>query len=302
MKAEISVVVPVYNEQELLVKSVERLTGVMHGLGCPFEIILVDDGSSDRSCEIAARLCSYDERLKLIALSRNFGHQAAITAGMDYAAGDCVVVIDADMQDPPELIPQMYKLWKEGWQVVYGLRSKRLGESAAKLVTANLFYRVLDAVTETQIPRNVGDFRLIDRKVCDAMKSMPERGRYVRGLVSWTGFRQTALEYVRHERMAGKTKYTLKKMVKLAGNGLLSFSKFPLRLPMYLGAAVCLLSLIAAIVALCAAEGAAAAAFAACFVGGLCLLCLGFIGCYIGRILDQTQQRPEYIVNDTINM
>ncbi len=302
MKAEISVVVPVYNEQELLVKSVERLTVVMHTLSMPYEIILVDDGSRDNSRTIASRLCSYDERLKLIALSRNFGHQAAITAGMDYAEGDCVVVIDADMQDPPELIPQMVELWRAGSEVVYGLRTKRLGESAAKKATASLFYRVFDAVTETQIPRNVGDFRLIDRKVCDAMKSMPERGRYVRGLVSWTGFRQTALEYVRHERMAGKTKYTLKKMLALAGNGLLSFSKFPLRLPVYLGAGVCVLSLIALIVALCAAEGAVAAAFAACFVGGICLLCIGFMGCYIGRILDQVQQRPEYIVSDTINM
>ena len=221
---------------------------------------------------------------------------------MDNAEGDCVVVIDADMQDPPELIPQMVDLWRNGSEVVYGLRTKRLGESAAKTVTANLFYRVLDAVTETQIPRNVGDFRLIDRKVCDAMKSMPERGRYVRGLVSWTGFRQTALEYVRHERMAGKTKYTLKKMLTLAGNGLLSFSKFPLRLPAYLGAGICALSLIALIVALCAGEGAVAAAFAACFVGGICLLSLGLMGCYMGRILDQVQQRPEYIISEKINM
>ena len=300
----LSVIVPVYNEEEGLEPCIGHLAGVLEAGGESYEIILVDDGSSDRTPEIAEQMCSRDKRVKLIGLSRNFGHQAAITAGMELCTGNCVVVIDSDMQDPPELIPEMVRIWREGFDVVYGLRKRRLGETALKKLTASVFYRVLGAITEIDIPRDTGDFRLLDRNVCEAMKALPERGRYVRGLVSWVGFRQTALEYVRHERKVGKTKYNLKKMLRLAGNGLLSFSKVPLTAPLGIGAVVSLAALAALIVMLCLPvfySWAAAVSIVTFFIG-IGISCIGIVGCYLGRVLDQAQGRPEYIIARKINI
>ncbi len=294
---------PVYNEEAAIEIGVARLYKVLTQMQESFEIILVNDGSADRTPEILTALCEREKRLKLISFSRNFGHQAAITAGMALASGECIVVIDSDMQDPPELIPEMVRLWREGSDVVYGKRVSRLGETASKKLTASVFYRVLDAITETDIPRNVGDFRLISRRVCEAMKALPERGRYVRGLVSWVGFRQTAIEYIRQERSAGQTKYTLRKMLRLAGNGLLSFSKVPLELPLGLGALVCALSFVSIIVLLCLPSfyGWAMATSIVTLFLGLVIICIGIVGSYLGRVLEQVQGRPEYIIAKKVN-
>jgi len=239
-----SVVVPVYNEEAVVAETYRRLKHVMDSLGRPYEIIFVDDGSCDRTWDILSSFCESDKSAKLIGFSRNFGHQAAITAGMDYSSGRAVVVIDADLQDPPELIPEMLKRWREGFDVVYGVRSRREGETLFKKATASLFYRLLRRMTDVEMPLDAGDFRLVDRKVCDALKKIPERNRYVRGLISWLGFRQTGIEYVREKRFAGNTKYPLKKMLKFACDGITSFSYQPLRLANWCGVLVACVSIV----------------------------------------------------------
>lgn len=239
-----SVVVPVYNEELVVSESYRRLKCVMDSLGRPYEIIFVDDGSNDDTWNILSSICSCDKSVKLIAFSRNFGHQAAITAGMDYSSGRTVVVIDADLQDPPELIPEMLKKWRDGFDVVYGVRSRREGETFFKKASSALFYRLLKNMTDVDMPLDAGDFRLVDRKVCDALKKIPERNRYVRGLVSWLGFRQTGVEFVREKRFAGKTKYPMKKMLKLAFDGIASFSYQPLKLANWCGVIVTIVSLL----------------------------------------------------------
>lgn len=206
-----SIVVPLYNEEEVILESFKRLKQVMDKTGESYELLFVNDGSQDKTEELAAKLANEHKEVKLISFSRNFGHQIAITAGMDAASGEAIVVIDADLQDPPEVILQMIEKWKEGYEVVYGQRIKRKGETFFKKFTAKLFYRILKSMTSVDIPVDTGDFRLIDRKVCDAMKSLTEKNRYVRGLVSWVGFKQCAVTYVRDERFAGETKYPLKK-------------------------------------------------------------------------------------------
>ncbi len=253
-----SVVVPVYNEELVAAETCRRLKKVLGSLGCGYEIIFVDDGSVDGTDDILSFLCDNDRSIKKICFSRNFGHQAAITAGMEYSSGKTVVVIDADLQDPPELIPDMVSKWKEGFDVVYGIRSRRKGETLFKKVTSSLFYRLLKSITAVDMPLDAGDFRLVDRKVCDSLKKINERNRYVRGLISWLGFRQTGIEYVREKRFAGKTKYPFKKMLKFAWDGIASFSYKPLKLAGWCGFVITSLSMILLLTMLFTAPSGAA--------------------------------------------
>lgn len=308
MKSKIrySIIVPMYNEEAVIHETYRRLKTVMNKTGEAYELLFINDGSKDRSAEII-RECSYwDPTVKLIDFSRNFGHQIAITAGMDYAAGDAVIIIDADLQDPPELILDMISKWEDGFEVVYAKRTKRSGESKFKKWSASLFYRVLKASADVPIPVDTGDFRLIDRRVVDELKRLPENNRFVRGLVSWVGFRQTALEYERDERLAGETKYPLKRMIKLCVDGITSFSYKPLKLAGYLGA---LLSgagflyffyvLYLAIFTDATIKGWPSMIGIMVIFNGFVLLMLGIMGEYVGRIYDETKGRPLYIVRDS---
>lgn len=300
-----SIVIPVFNEEAVIAQTYQRLKKVMDTTAEAYELIFVDDGSSDRSAPLIKGFCNQDNTVKLISFSRNFGHQIAITAGMDYAAGAAVVVIDADLQDPPELILTMIAKWKEGYEVVYAKRVQRKGETVFKKLTARLFYRILRACTETDIPMDTGDFRLIDRKVCDALKQLPEKNRYVRGLVSWVGFRQTAVEFSRDPRLAGETKYSLKKMIKLSLDGLTSFSFKPIKLAGYSGALLTALGLVYLVLLMSfrlwdkAAISGWNLVLAFQFVLTGCLLTMmGIMGEYIGRIYDEARNRPLYIVRE----
>ncbi len=305
-----SIVVPLYNEEEVIHETYKRLRATMDSLGEPYELIFINDGSRDKTWELAKGLAAKDNNLRLIGFSRNFGHQIAITAGMDNASGRAIVVIDADLQDPPAVILDMIARWKEGYEVVYGRRLKRKGESFFKKFTAKLFYRALNAMTDVTLPVDAGDFRLIDRKVCDTLKSLPERNRYVRGLVSWVGFKQTAVDYVREERFAGETKYPLRKMLKLASDAITSFSYKPLKMSTWLGAFVALASFIFLIGIVIQRiffpdtvlmPGWASLAAISLFFNGIVLVMLGIIGQYVGRIYDEAKGRPLYIVGETVN-
>ncbi len=307
MKPVISVVIPVFNEEPVIIETYKRLTKVMVGIGESYELLFVNDGSRDMSAAIIADLCKQDKSVKLLNFSRNFGHQPAVTAGMDFAAGDAIVIIDADLQDPPEVIPEMLNLWRQGYDVVYGQRSKRKGESAFKKFTAKMYYRMLKRLTNVDIPVDTGDFRLIDRKVCDAMKMLGEKNRYIRGLVSWTGFNQTAVSYVRDERFAGETKYPLKKMIRFAMDGIAAFSYKPLKLATGVGFAIALLSFIYLIVILFqklmygnVIEGWASTIAVILFSQGIVLIMLGIMGEYIGRIYDEIKNRPIYLISQKI--
>ncbi len=302
-----SIVVPVFNEELVVEESYKRLKQVMDSTKEPYELIFVNDGSRDKTPEIVSGLCKMDPHVKLINFSRNFGHQTAITAGMDYSSGQAVVVIDADLQDPPEVILEMIAKWKEGYDVVYGQRLKRKGETFFKKITAKMFYRLLASMTSVDIPVDTGDFRLIDRKVCDVMSSLTEKNRYVRGLVSWVGFQQTAVTYVRDERFAGETKYPLKKMLKFAMDGITTFSYKPLKISTYIGFLVAVLSFIYLIVVIClrlftdvTVTGWASTLAVSLIFNGVILMMLGIIGEYIGRIYDETKNRPLYIIRERI--
>ena len=302
-----SVVVPVYNEESVVEECYRQLNEVMDTTKEPSELIFVNDGSRDATAEIVGKLCAKDESVKLINFSRNFGHQTAITAGMDFSTGQAVVVIDADLQDPPAVILQMIEKWKEGYDVVYGKREKRKGESLFKKATAKMFYRLLATMTSVDIPVDTGDFRLIDRKVCDVMSRLTEKNRYVRGLVSWTGFRQTAVSYVREERFAGETKYPLRKMLRFAMDGITTFSYKPLKISTYIGFILAFFSFVYLIVVLClrlftdvTVAGWASILAVLLISNGVVLMMLGIIGEYIGRIYDETKNRPLYIVRETI--
>jgi dolichol-phosphate mannosyltransferase len=269
------------------------------------EYIFINDGSKDNTYFCLKKIAESSSQVKVINFARNFGHQIAITAGMDYAYGDAVVIIDADLQDPPEVILQMVEKWKEGYDVVYGKRLKRQGETFFKKLTARAFYRILDSMTDVKLPVDVGDFRLIDRKVCDAMKMLPERSRYVRGLVSWVGFKQTSVEYVRDKRFAGETKYPLKKMLKLANDGIFSFSYKPLKLATFFGMTVSALSFIYLIVVLIQklinhniVAGWASSMAVSLFFNGVMLIVIGIMGEYVGRIYEEVKARPLYIVGE----
>jgi dolichol-phosphate mannosyltransferase len=304
-----SIVAPVYNEEALVAEFCQRAVAALEPLGEPFEVILVNDGSRDRSMEIMRELHERDPRVKVLNFSRNFGHQIAITAGTDYARGRAVAVIDSDLQDPPEVIPEMIARWREGYQLIYGVRAEREGETAFKLATASLFYRLIRKITNMNIPLDTGDFRLMDRKVVDALKSMREHHRFMRGLSVWVGFRQTGVPYKRDARKAGETKYPLRKMLKFAMDGITAFSYLPLQLATYLGFGIAALAAIGIVVAIFlrlagvfpnALEGQATTLVSVLFLGGVQLICFGILGEYVGRIYDEVKKRPLYIMADAL--
>lgn len=310
MKNEIvySVVVPLFNEELVINESYRRLKAVMDSTNENYEIVFVNDGSKDKTEYIAESICKQDEKIKLINFSRNFGHQAAITAGMNEASGNAIVVIDADLQDPPETILQMIKKWKEGYEVVYGKRAKREGETFFKKFTAKSFYRLLRNITSIDIPVDAGDFRLIDRKVCNALNALPEKNRYVRGLVSWLGFKQTYVEFVRQERYAGETKYPLKKMMKLAFDGITSFSYKPLTFIGYFGGALLSIGFVSFICIIIKnlVRGVGLLTLSSLFLMnimmfGIVFCSIGIMGEYVGRIFDESKGRPMYIIDNIIN-
>ena len=301
-----SLVVPVYNEEAVLAETNKRLMQVMSDQDEPFEIIYVNDGSQDQSAALIRSFCESDPRIKMLTFSRNFGHQTAITAGMDHACGKAVVIIDADLQDPPEIIPDMIQQWKQGYDVVYGRRISRQGETWHKRLSARFFYRFLRRVTDVDIPVDVGDFRLIDRRVCEALQKIPEHNRYVRGLISWLGFRQTFTDYVRAPRFAGETKYPLRKMIKLALDGITSFSYKPLRFGIGFGITLSILSFLFLVFVFVARlfdlvvmePGYASVMCVLLFFFGILLILVGIMGEYIGRIFEEVKGRPLYIICD----
>ena len=301
-----SVVVPCYNEEEVLWETHRRLSSVVSAIpDLDYEIIYVDDGSQDGTPAILREIHAVDRHARVIRFSRNFGHQTAVTAGLEYVRGDAAVLIDADLQDPPEVIPEFVAAWRDGYDVAYGVRTDRPGETAFKRATAKAFYRLLNRVSETDIPLDTGDFRLMDRKVVEALRSMPERDRFVRGMVAWTGFRQIAVPYQRAPRFAGESKYPLFKMLRFAIDGVTSFSVAPLRIATWLGFFASAFALAGIVYALALrlftsnwVTGWTALFIAVLFVGGVQLLSLGIIGEYIGRIYGETKRRPLYLVQE----
>jgi glycosyltransferase involved in cell wall biosynthesis len=301
----LSVIIPCYNEEPVLRATHERLTQVLRDL--PYELIYINDGSMDQTQQILTQLQLHDPHVRVLRLSRNFGHQIAVSAGLEAASGDAVVVIDADLQDPPEIIPEMVKLWREGNDVVYGIRLEREGESTFKLWTAKIFYRLINRVSETKMPLDAGDFRLLDRKVVEVIKTMPERARYLRGMVSWAGFRQTSLPYHRLARHAGDSKYPLRKMIHFAMDGIISFSLAPLKLVIWTGFLAIWIAVAGIIVAIVdrllergLARGWASLFVAVLFMGGVQLVSLGIIGEYLGRIYTEVKRRPLYVVQERL--
>ncbi|HWP97773.1 MAG TPA: glycosyltransferase family 2 protein [Syntrophomonadaceae bacterium] len=305
MNVRYTIIIPVYNEEAVIRETYHRLSSVMKDIGESYELLFVNDGSIDSTAAIIRQFAQTDPCIKLLEFSRNFGHQIAISAGMDHAKGEAVVIIDADLQDPPEVIPQMVQKWREGYEVVYGKRLKREGETLFKRWTAALYYRTLRALTDIDIPLDTGDFRLMDRAVCEAMRSVQEKNRFVRGLVAWVGFRQTAVEYVREERFAGESKYPLRKMLRFSLDGITSFSYKPLKLASYLGILISLASIIYLIISLGQrvldaniSAGGSALVASLFLLNGLILIFLGVMGEYIGRIFDETKNRPLYILRN----
>jgi glycosyltransferase involved in cell wall biosynthesis len=301
---EYSFVVPVYNEQAALPALYERLTSLLERLDGSAEVILVDDGSRDDSFARMLEMSLRDARFKVVQLSRNFGHQAAITAGLDFASGNAVIIMDADLQDPPEVVLTMAERWREGFEVVYAVRRERHGEKPFKRWTAAAFYRLLRRLSDVQIPANVGDFRLVDRKAVEAYKSMRENDRFVRGMFSWIGFKQTGVPYDRAERVAGETKFPLRRMINFAIDGIVSFSNAPLRLALALGFVVSIASFLGGFAAIFVkvsgaftVPGWASLVVVTSFLGGVQLIVLGVVGEYVGRIYEETKRRPLYIVN-----
>lgn len=303
---DLSIVVPLYNEEENIEALYQRLTTVVHAMGVSYEFIFINDGSRDRTLTLAQELGRRDHHVRYIDLSRNFGHQIAVTAGLDHAAGNAVVIIDADLQDPPELIAPLYEKLQSGYEVVYAKRLSRPGENIAKLLTAKMFYRMLAAITNVSIPVDTGDFRIISRKVVDALKLMPEQNKFLRGQISWIGFRQTYVEYDRAQRAAGETGYTYSKMLRLALDGITAFSDFPLKLASLSGFAVSGIAFIVMLYTLFARfithdyqPGWASLMISILFLGGVQLIAIGIIGEYIGRLSANVRQRPLYLIADT---
>ena len=304
----LSVVVPCYNEQDVLRATHERLTSVLAGISTlDYELIFVNDGSHDDTQLILIQLQQLDRRVRVLLLSRNFGHQVAVTAGLEEAVGDAVVIIDADLQDPPEVIPQMVQLWRDGNDVVYGMRIDRKGESTFKLWTAKVFYRLINRLSETKMPFDAGDFRLLDRRVVEVINAMPERARFLRGMVSWAGFRQVSLPYERAARHAGASKYPLRKMVHFAMDGIISFSLVPLKLAIWTGFLAIWIAVAGIIVAVVdrlmdkhLTRGWASLFVAVLFMGGVQLVSLGIIGEYLGRIYTEVKRRPLYVVQERL--
>lgn len=300
----ISLVIPIWNEEAVIPELYRRVLDVMGQVGESWELVCVNDGSTDRSLSLLLELRAQDERVKVLDFSRNYGHQIAITAGTDFAQGDAVIVMDADLQDPPEVVLSMVEKWREGYEVVYAVRASREGETPFKLLTASLFYRLLQRITDIHIPLDTGDFRLMDRRVVLAMRQLREQHRFMRGLSSWVGFRQIGIEYRRAERFAGETKYPLRKMVKLAASAITSFSYVPLQLATYFGFGLATLSLLGIIITIILRLsgssfflGQATTLVSVLFLGGVQLIFLGIIGEYLGRIYDEVKGRPLYIVS-----
>ncbi len=306
MNPRFSVVAPVFNEEALIEEFYQRIRNVMEGIGEPWELVLVNDGSRDRSPELMDQLYAQDpEHVVVLHFSRNFGHQLAITAGSDYTRGDAVIVIDSDLQDPPEVIPEFIAKWREGYEVVYGVRAEREGETWFKLFTADLFYRLIQALTDVVIPMEAGDFRLLDRKVVEVMREMHEGHRFVRAMVSWVGFRQIGVPYRRLARKAGESKYPFRKMFRLALDAITGFSFLPLKLALWCGALATVAGLIMALVLLILRlngsiplAGQGLTASLVLFIGGVQLLVMGILGEYIGRIYDEVRRRPLYIIRE----
>lgn len=310
LRPVISVVTPVFNEQEVLREYYVRLSGVLTEVGGDsWEILLVNDGSSDGSGDVLRELCKKDARVKAIEFSRNFGQQIAITAGLDHATGEAVVIMDADLQDPPEVIKEMVRLWREGNDIVYGVREKRQGETVLKKATAALFYRLLGRISHVNVPVDVGDFRLLSRKAVDTLKGFRESNRFLRGLTSWIGFRQVGIQYVREARKGGDTKFGWARMIRFALDGITSFSFVPLRLATYLGFLVSTFAFLYAVYIIYVKltrdwefHGWAGLMVSMLFLGGVQLVSIGVIGEYIGRIYDEVKRRPLYVVRDFVNL
>ncbi len=303
---DISVVIPVFNEESNLPVLYERLVNSVTSISNDYELIFVNDGSKDNSLNIIKELSLKNPQVKYIDFSKNFGHQLAVFAGLENAKGDTIVIIDADLQDPPELIKELYSKMKEGYDVVYAQREQRVGESWHKLMTAKLFYRFINRLSEVSIPLDTGDFRIISKKINDIIVSMPERNKFLRGQIAWTGFNQTFVSYNREERYAGKTNYSYSKMFSFAFDGITAFSNLPLRLATYLGFAVSLISFFFILYTLYqkyfkhdVVQGWSSLMVSILFIGGVQLICLGIIGEYLGRIMDNVKQRPLYIVRES---
>ncbi len=303
-----SVAVPIYNELESLPELHRRVNEVMTGVGEPWELLLIDDGSSDGSREWIQEVAQIDPIVKPVIFARNFGHQIAVTAGLDHSQGQAVVIMDADLQDPPEVIPELIEKWREGYEVVYAVRAEREGETWFKKITAALFYRLINRITDVDIPLDTGDFRLMDRQVIDVLTSMREKHRFPRAMVAWVGFRQTGVPYRRAARFAGETKYPFRKMLRLALNAITGFSYFPLQIATYLGFFSAGVSILAIPVVITlrllgnqAFFGQATTLIAVLFLGGVQLISLGILGEYIGRVYDEAKERPLYILRkDTV--
>lgn len=300
-----SIIAPIYNEMENLPELYRRIKNTLDSTGETWELILVDDGSTDGSTGRIRELASQDPAVRPVIFARNFGHQIAVTAGLDYSRGAAAVIIDADLQDPPEVILELAKKWKEGYEVVYAVRAEREGESWFKLFTASLFYRLIYRITDVKIPLDTGDFRLIDRKVVDVINNMRERHRFLRGMGAWVGFKQVGVEYKREARFSGVTKYPFSKMLKLALNAITGFSYFPLQVATYFGfisAGIAILAIPVVIWERLTGSGAfygqATTLIAVLFFGGVQLISLGILGEYIGRIYDEVKGRPLYIVRE----
>jgi len=300
-----SIIAPIYNEIDCLHELIRRISEVMNSTGETWEIILVDDGSQDGSTDLIRDFAKENAYVKPVIFARNFGHQIAVTAGLDYSQGEAIVIIDADLQDPPELVLDLIAKWKEGYQVVYAVRGEREGESKFKTFTASVFYRLIHQITDVKIPLDTGDFRLMDRKVVDVLNSMREKHRFLRGMSAWVGFRSIGVTYKRAARFAGETKYPLRKMLKLALNAITGFSYFPLQLATYVGfiaAGISILAIPVVIVFRIAGSqaffGQASTLLAVLFLGGVQLISLGILGEYLGRVYDEVKGRPLYIVSE----
>ncbi len=299
-----SIIAPIYNEVDNIPELYRRICEVMDSTGDAWEIVMVDDGSADGSVDLIRELAAENEHVRPVIFARNFGHQIAVTAGLDYSRGEAVVIIDADLQDPPEVILDMIEKWREGYEVVYAVRSEREGETWFKEFTASLFYRVIYRITDVDIPLDTGDFRLLDRKMVDVMGQMRERHRFLRGMSSWIGYKQIGVEYKRAARYAGETKYPLKKMLKFATDAITSFSYFPLQVAMYFGfisAGFSILAIPVVIILRLAGSqaffGQASTLIAVLFLGGVQLISLGILGEYVGRLYDEAKGRPLYVVS-----